>query len=646
MEELRDLQQIYKETAEKFNQYNGKDFVLPQLFKDTVREINSNKIIYNEYSAILTSGAQMNIYLPNQWFFIASYFTDFYNELQKYKSIALEVATKERLKDLNGGELSETEMSNVNNLDFSETSKSYLVKFITQYAWWGCAKTIDRGDFYVSPILNCAKLVNASQSFVADLCAFLSDKEELVNTIISGQEKTFIKHKELLRHNKAATFLRKALLITEDKDFDLMRLAALNLYERTAKRLKINGFTFGCDADKLPPRKADVDENVSWTYDSQKYVLYLEWNPDEMETLFFPAYNRAYTDLFLMKKEQDGDYVLYEINKETQNVINESDLPLQQIYYGTPGSGKSHKVKDMVEAAYPDKDEREKYVFRTTFHPDSDYASFVGCYKPQMKDGAITYEFVPQAFTKAYVQAWNEPEKQIYLIVEEINRGNCAQIFGDLFQLLDRKNGVSEYPIDADEDLRQYLEKELNEAGKAGIANGKIKLPANLNILATMNTSDQSLFPMDSAFKRRWNWECVPIDYNNPKSSEFRISIGDQNYKWLDFLKNVNTHIFNTTGSEDKQMGNFFIDSNVDERQFVNKVMFYLWNDVCKDEVGTKNNFFRNYTNAEKDESVEFSFNDLFSADASHILAMFMEYLDVKADEAAQVGEEPETDGE
>lgn len=322
------------------------------------------------------------------------------------------------------------------------------------------------------------------------------------------------------------------------------------------------------------------------------------------------------------------------------------NLPLQQIYYGTPGCGKSHKVKDMVEAAYPDKDEREKYVFRTTFHPDSDYASFVGCYKPQMKDGAITYEFVPQAFTKAYVQAWNEPEKQIYLIVEEINRGNCAQIFGDLFQLLDRKNGVSEYPIDADEDLRQYLEKELNEAGKAGIANGKIKLPANLNILATMNTSDQSLFPMDSAFKRRWNWECVPIDYNNPKSSEFQISIGDQNYKWLDFLKNVNTHIFNTTGSEDKQMGNFFIDSNVDERQFVNKVMFYLWNDVCKDEVGTKNNFFRNYTNAEKDESVEFSFNDLFSADASHILAMFMEYLDVKADEAAQIGEEPETDSE
>ncbi len=353
-----------------------------------------------------------------------------------------------------------------------------------------------------------------------------------------------------------------------------------------------------------------------------------------------PLYTSLDTTDYFLISQVDFDEMYPFNGKKCERVTNDN-LPLQKIYYGTPGSGKSHKVDSEVLNGVDD-----DFVFRTTFHPDSDYASFVGCYKPRMEDDQIRYEFTPQAFTQAYVKAWQNPDKQVYLVIEEINRGNCAQIFGDLFQLLARKNGVSEYPIDGDDDLRQYLEKELNEAGKAGIANGKIKLPANLNILATMNTSDQSLFPMDSAFKRRWNWECVPIDYNNPKSSEFRISIGDQNYKWLDFLKNVNTHIFNTTGSEDKQMGNFFIDSNVDERQFVNKVMFYLWNDVCKDEVGTKNNFFRNYTNAEKDESVEFSFNDLFSADASHILAMFMEYLDVKADEAAQIGEEPETDGE
>ena len=270
--------------------------------------------------------------------------------------------------------------------------------------------------------------------------------------------------------------------------------------------------------------------------------------------------------------------------------------PLQTIYYGTPGSGKSHKVKKLIEGV------NEDFVFRTTFHPDSDYASFVGCYKPktscvkshqlkktldELKDEAkditsqptgnkvsqiikfvtkyatllpkiveeydevqsmqnllnkhlgfsnetyltyivdyvnanhkqeskITYEFCPQAFTKAYVKAWQNPGEPVYLIIEEINRGNCAQIFGDLFQLLDRKDGVSEYPIDADNDLKDYHEKELG-IGHAGIANGKLRLPSNLNILATMNTSDQSLFPMDSAFKRRWSWQCVPIEYEEKK---------------------------------------------------------------------------------------------------------------------------------
>ena len=332
-------------------------------------------------------------------------------------------------------------------------------------------------------------------------------------------------------------------------------------------------------------------------------------------------------------------------NTDDELSVLDKNLPQQQIYFGTPGSGKSHKVKDLVEMAYPNKTEREKYVFRTTFHPDSDYASFVGCYKPQMNDDKITYNFVPQAFTKAYVQAWNNPEKSVYLIVEEINRGNCAQIFGDLFQLLDRKGGESEYPIEADDDLRQHLEKELNEAGKAGITNGKIRLPKNLNILATMNTSDQSLFPMDSAFKRRWTWECVPIDYNNPKSGAFIISLGDKKYNWHEFLKKVNELIRKATDSEDKQMGNFFIDGDVDESQFVNKVMFYLWNDVCKEEFGTKNNFFRYYTDNNGIEK-EFSFNDLFSADAHNILVKFMVHIGFKDDDKQPNNEETETDGE
>ena len=197
-------------------------------------------------------------------------------------------------------------------------------------------------------------------------------------------------------------------------------------------------------------------------------------------------------------------------------------MPLQLITYGAPGTGKSHKVDGL--AKNPD----VAACVRTTFHPDSDYATFVGAYKPVMDGEKIAYKFRPQAFMNAYVKAWQEmskPEadgkvKSVVLVIEEINRGNCAQIFGDLFQLLDRgKDGYSTYPIDADVDLATWLAEELGkldadaqERVPPEVRSGeKLVLPPNLYIWATMNTSDQSLFPIDSAFKRRWDWEYVPI---------------------------------------------------------------------------------------------------------------------------------------
>ena len=300
----------------------------------------------------------------------------------------------------------------------------------------------------------------------------------------------------------------------------------------------------------------------------------------------------------------------------------------QIIYYGAPGTGKSHRIKkELKEMNVP-----EKNIFRTTFHPDSDYSSFVGAYKPTRKpvadeykavvgkDEEIAYSFVPQTFIKAYTHAYKNPDENIYLIIEEINRGNCAQIFGDLFQLLDRdENGVSEYPIKADSDLKMYLEGELG-VGHNGIKDGELCLPSNLYIWATMNTSDQSLFPIDSAFKRRWDWEYEPIKYKN---TDWVIEIGDNTYKWTSFQLIINDKIFEATNSEDKMLGDYFVkpcDNVISEKQFINKVLFYLWNDVCKDGDG---DIFRT------DDNKDIKFSDLYKDNCIDTLQSMMEYLGV-----------------
>lgn len=310
-------------------------------------------------------------------------------------------------------------------------------------------------------------------------------------------------------------------------------------------------------------------------------------------------------------------------SNEAKKVKLPSNLTLQQIYYGAPGTGKSKTIKDLTFG---------ESVIRTTFHPDSDYASFVGTYKPiteevdlrdcygkkvideetneVVKEERIAYKFIPQAFLEAYVEAWKKlgSSKKQYLIIEEINRGNCAQIFGDLFQLLDRNEyGFSDYPIVADKDMQKYLEKEfagweitnkdeINQLyGEANMVNlimkgERLVLPSNLYIWATMNTSDQSLFPIDSAFKRRWDWKYVPIREGRDKETNaplnWYINTGDKQYKWWSFISKVNELIGSLTNSEDKKLGYFFCkakDGEIDADLFVSKVIFYLWNDVFKD---------------------------------------------------------------
>lgn len=299
------------------------------------------------------------------------------------------------------------------------------------------------------------------------------------------------------------------------------------------------------------------------------------------------------------------------------------DIPLQQIYYGAPGTGKSFELKEITKGYS---------TIRTTFHPDSDYSTFVGAYKPTMeetsvygaqgvevaKEKRITYTYVKQAFLKAYLGAWqkyakgDETAEPQFLVIEEINRGNCAQIFGDLFQLLDRSdNGFSTYPIEADSDLQNDIKEAFADGGEYAfgneldvddavdgytsnygktlsddIKNGRVLLlPNNLYIWATMNTSDQSLFPIDSAFKRRWDWRYVKIA---DAGKGWKIKCGIEYCDWWTFVEEINKKIAKETSSDDKKLGYFFCkppkDSDtITEEKFVGKVLFYLWNDVFKD---------------------------------------------------------------
>ena len=361
-------------------------------------------------------------------------------------------------------------------------------------------------------------------------------------------------------------------------------------------------------------------------------------------------------------------FVPYSNSKTVKSPLDE---PLQVIYYGAPGTGKSFTIDDKTD---------DTNSVRTTFHPDSDYASFVGAYKPTMenvpinsiygesvqfatgKNGhpgtekKIVYKYVPQAFLKAYVAAWSNLDRPYYLIIEEINRGNCAQIFGDLFQLLDRNNaGSSSYAIHADEDITQFLRSDtkgfanLSEEKKNFIRDFKLKkdngktqaigkdildgklllLPPNLYIWATMNTSDQSLFPIDSAFKRRWNWKYMPIKYSpldkkTHQPIDWKFKIGDNLYSWGQFLSKINPEIYTLTESSDKQMGYFFAKPDnatgiISEDVFLNKVLFYLWTDVFKD-FDVSSELFKN-----KKANRSFRFTDFF--EDSEALGNFIDNL-------------------
>ena len=601
---LKDLSNLEKELAQLIadkKQQLSLDCVLPDAFKRLTRRIENNKIVYQQYS--FTVSSTIDIYFPNQLWYFAAICVPLYTELKKYADLVKSNLTKKEIIDCKDNRAYAETLINSKSELIAE--KDNVINFLSDYKWWRGGKTIDRGDYYYSPILSICNLVNASQGYVAEMCKYLSTNPEatqILLNVVDNLPESIDDYEIIVESSKVVEFLCRTVkeLLMFDENMSMID------FNINTKTIGVSGCNIGKlkdiqDKNDDPRRANDCDTSIVWEYAGKKYYFLKEQTTEgakafinAIDEIYKPYYKAEFdNNMFILKKRkvQQLNIGLSNNQSKSQKCIN--GLPLQQIFYGAPGTGKSCGIKRTLDNNHV----AENNIFRTTFHPDSDYSTFVGAYKPtmevvpryesstgtQVEERRIAYNFIPQAFLNAYVRAY-QTDENVYLVIEEINRGNCAQIFGDLFQLLDRgDDGKSDYSIKADTDIRTYLEGVLGDDNE-GIKGGNLCLPANLYILATMNTSDQSLFPIDSAFKRRWEWEYVPI---RNEEQGWVIAADGKEWDWWQFLNAVNEKIASVTDSEDKKLGYYFVKPadghTITAKTFVGKVLFYLWNDVFKD---------------------------------------------------------------
>ena len=332
--------------------------------------------------------------------------------------------------------------------------------------------------------------------------------------------------------------------------------------------------------------------------------LYAFRNPEEGDLSIWKRYGKKGNYQFSIQiiKQTDTEYSAYDklLEKKDNHMLltidtDSEDLSVnkpnsnftpnftQTIYYGVPGSGKSHKIDEQT------KNIPDEQKIRVVFHPEYTNSDFVGQILPVVDGDAVKYTFKPGSFTRILVAALKNPEKPYYLIIEEINRGNAAAIFGEIFQLLDRgSDGWSSYCI-MNDDINYEIRKTVPELNRT--ANTGIRLPPNPSLFATMNTSDQNVFTLDNAFQRRWEMELVQNQCNDSSQMDAKITVNNQSITWKNFQTQINSIIGEKSNEgglssmEDKRLGCWFIKAEngiIEEKKFANKVLKYLWDDAFK----------------------------------------------------------------
>ncbi|MDX1699087.1 MAG: AAA family ATPase [Melioribacteraceae bacterium] len=479
LKNLNELAIISKESYH--NTFVNEDFKLNRDFKERLSEVLETKNItiqYFDYSAEISTSTNMKIFCPNQWFYLATFVVEYVSELIRYKNFLEDIAATEvdgmtrrqfmekikTLKERDDIDSFAPEIKEAIYNYFPEhvSNAEYLCRFITDYSWWHGSKTIDRGDYYISPTLNLLELVNVSQGYVAEIVNFLASDH-------------------------------------------LLMQSALNLQEQEFRR----------------------------TNDSPSENL---------------------------------------------------------IVYGAPGTGKSRYLEDN----FPD-------ATRVVFHSEYSYYDFVGSYKPvplykettvnlnrlngesfNQGEPIIDYQFVPGPFIKVLVRAAREPDTKHTLLIEEINRANAPAVFGDIFQLLDRTlEGRSQYSVIPNEDINNYL---MSLQGVGPLFNEGLYILDNMSIVATMNSADQGVYVLDSAFKRRWKFKYMPIKESGFVHENILVNYGGEAFKWRLILASINRKLKGLGTNEDRLIGPYFISPEeiTDINNISSKLLIYLWDDVVR----------------------------------------------------------------
>lgn len=495
------LQKKYKE------EFDYDEIILSDNFKKAYGgylRANSQDIAYTKYTATITSAGNLKMYIPNQWFRAAAFMAPYIIELIRYKNMAEAVIAPYKISGKDKKQFF-TDMRNTENQDsidefynwtleylqensekmeMSEVQAGYLTSFVTDYQWWFGSKTIDRGDYYVSPVLSLIGVVNVSQSYIADISYNLATNISLTTV---------------------------------------------------------------------------ANDMLASTINDKKRIVSTCNNKSDMGTEAV----------------------------RVKGGINE-------IVYGAPGTGKSRYLEDKYG--------QTSLITRVVFHSEYSYYDFIGVYKPvplykatndsfksingedvTIGEPYIDYRFIPGPFIKVLVESWLNPEKMHTLLIEEINRADAASVFGEVFQLLDRDiDGSSEYSFQPSEDLKGYL---MSIDGLQQYLKNGVLIPSNMNIVATMNSADQGVKPMDSAFKRRWNFHYVRIKIKGAVHEKAEIKYAARKVYWGSLVDLINKKLSSGTMKfeEDKLIGPYFIKpEEVGKKQAIDKLLLYLWDDVLR----------------------------------------------------------------